>query len=480
MPETDSGPLRVALAQAIAALSGTDRLVVVAAGADGVVRCHVRRDESGTPCGYRRRPVAWADLLVGTEGDLPGTTDAERELLGVAGLPAAGPVILVFAPDGDDSRADRVRGWLRAARPDAPVFRSGTPIGSLITEAIANDPLCQPYDLVVLRPAPDTGRLRLGGLRLFGSGAKRGSSAQVSVRCGPDGGMGTVFAVVTWDGGVPRLVVQYAARLGPGKHTLTARLERPGLVRFVDPEGFVPAEAGWGELVAMVPPELPGRVDSAHLICAVEVYGTAAEVAERLSRISQIVTVAGGSGDLQASLIAYGPHSYDWRTPDRPVEVLAWAASPAEVAAGVDRLARRGVPKPGYPYHPDAAQLEDMLATVTGLLREAGPGPRAARTVLLTVGARPPHPPEDDPSRLLPCPRHHDWAGLVRYLTQKFGLAFAAICDAPPEPASGAWALLGRDLLAQTSEVDVRGLGPALGLTSAPPTPVPFPLLDEP
>ncbi|MGW0445642.1 hypothetical protein ACWDWV_09775, partial [Streptosporangium sandarakinum] len=97
----------------------------------------------------------------------------------------------------------------------------------------------------------------------------------------------------------------------------------------------------------------------------------------------------------------------------------------------------------------------------------------------LTVGGRPPHPPRTDRSRILPCPRRHDWRNLVAVLRQRPGTTLGAICDHAAGQAHRLWHELGATALAHLEAVDVRGLAADLGLTAPSAVHLPFPLLDE-
>lgn len=480
MPDPYREQLRQTLAGAVAALTGNRRLVVVEIAVDRVITCEVRRDEDGTPRG-RGWSTAWTDLGMEHGWDETDATKAEQAVLQAAEAHSPSDVILTCSLP-DSSRSDQAFEWLRAARPDAPAFRVDVGIARLLEEVISDDPLRQPYDLVVLRADPRTGRLTLGGRQLFPSGARRGDRAEVTVRCAPSDERGTVFAVVTWQGREPQPVSIHAAKIPPGLYTVTALLERPGRVTFTNLGGLVKDPRGWDELVASVPARVAPPARQAHLICAVEICGADAKVDERLSRIRQMITTLSGESTdrLQVSLIAYGAHSFDRKVRDERVELTDWRVSPGRVLDSLRRLEERGAVGQGYPYHPHAAQLEDMLAEVARRLDLGDSGPTSQLTVLLTVGDRAPHPPREHRSGILPCPNRHDWEPVLRRLEQRQGMSFGAICDQPAGRAHAIWRRLGAGASAHLDALDIRGLGADLGLAPPRGTPIPLPLIEEP
>ncbi|GIH62559.1 hypothetical protein [Microbispora siamensis] len=472
MSEPDKALLRKAVARAVAGLTATGRLTIVEVAADGMTVFRIHRDDNGRPrCHY------WSSSW----GDLTSEQGWEHESSRQAVLRAADPlsadeVVLVCSfPDG--AEANRALGWLSEARP-ATVFPSNGPVIAIVEDVLATDPLSRSYDLVVLRADHASGRLRLGSKQLFPIGTLPGTRAEVAVRCEPGDEYGTAFAVVTWQGREPRLLSVHSARITPGRYLLTAELVRPGKVRFTGVPELTRDPRGWSDLVAAAPSQLPPQAGPAHLICAVEVCGPDAKVEERLSRVRQMVSHLSAelAGLLRVSLVAYGAHSYDVRAGgEHPVEVAAWQVAPERALAALERLEDRGAITEGYPYYPHAAQLEDMLDAVARRL----PTSDQVRTVLLTVGDRPPHPARTNRSLILPCPRPHDWRSLVDRVQSRPDTVLAAICDRQDASAHPAWRRLGANALAHLDALDVRGLAADLGLAAPATLPIPFPLLDE-
>ncbi|WP_327049347.1 hypothetical protein OG320_16570 [Microbispora sp. NBC_01189] len=476
VPEPGEDLLRKALARAVAGLTATGRLVVVEVAADGMTTFEIHRDEHGTALG-RRWPLQWITLTA----EHGWGEEARQALLRAAGLPAPGSEVVVVSSSPESATALQALEWLREAR-TAQVFATTAPITGLVRDVLVGDPLCRSYDLVVMRPAGAGGRLELAGKLLFPVGARAGTRTELAVRCEPGGEHGTALAVVTRQGREPRLLSVHSARVAPGPYVVTAELVRPGRVRFAGLPGLAADRRTWEELLADLPDRLPPRTGPAHLICAVEVCGPDVKVEERLGRARQMIAfLSGAPADApRVSLVAYGAHSFDRSVPDRPVEVVAWQAAPEAALKGLDTLEDRGAVTQGYPYHPHAAQVEDMLATVAARLNRSMSTSPPGRHVLLTIGDRRPHPMRADRSGVLPCPHRHDWRSLLAYLEHLPGMAFGAICDQPEDgPQHRIWRHLGARALAHLDALDLQGLAAGLGLAVPAAAHVPFPLLDE-
>ncbi|GHH72749.1 hypothetical protein GCM10017673_28160 [Streptosporangium violaceochromogenes] len=468
---TGSSRLRETLAEAVAELAGPRRLTVIEVAGEGVVAFDLHRDEAGTPRGRGRTVVHWADQKSGASSwARQAVTDA---------VPDGSTLIVVDSSPGGRQAREAME-WMRDVHPQVPAFvlASGLRVKTLLREVVADEPLRRSYELVVLKRHPVTARLEFTCRPLFTVEARRGDSLTFTVRCEPSDDRGTVFAVAAWQDRYPALLSVQTAKVPPGPYEVTAELERPGRVRFPSLPEFTGNDRTWAELVASVPSRLASPAGPAHLICAVEISGTGAQVRERLRRIGQVIAVMPGGPEspLRMSLIAYGAHSYQRGTAEEPVDVAAWHTSRVNTQYALERLegriGERGVSQ-GYA---GAAMLEDMLAEVAGRLPAGG----GERTVLLTVGECPPHPPRAHRSEILPCPRRIDWKQQVRRLEQHPGLTFGAICDQPSERADPVWSRLGRSGLAHLDAVDVRKLGAGLGLTASEAQPLPFPLIEVP
>ncbi|MFF5110263.1 hypothetical protein [Streptosporangium sp. NPDC000509] len=488
MTEPGEVPLRKALAGAVAGLDESGGLTVVEVAADGITTFHLRRDDLGRPRCRFTPVIPWTSLSGErgrdfARGDLtwqdPARRDAARQdpteeaVLRAADVHSHDMLILVCSFP-DSPLAGQAMTWLHAACPEAMAFvQADVRVDALLREVVGNDPLDRPYELVVLRRSAVTGELELAAHQLFGIGARPGAVAEVSARCEAGDERGTAFAVVAW-GRRPLLLSVQSARLVPGLHDFTVELERPGRVRFLGLPGLVDDDRSWADLVEAVPRRLDPRDGSRHLICAVEISGAPGDVTTRLDRIRQMITrmSADPSGFLRVSLVAYGAHSYDRRVPEVKVEVADWLAPPGQALASLSRLEERDPAPEG---HPHGAQLEDMLAVVAGRIGEG----EAERTVLLTVGDRPPHPARVN-GTILPCPYRHDWRALLRRLGQHPGIAFGAICDRDVGEADPVWSRLGATALTWLDALDIREFGAELGLTAPQDQPIPFPLIEVP
>jgi len=235
---------------------------------------------------------------------------------------------------------------------------------------------------------------------------------------------------------------------------------------------------------------VPERLDvigPAHLIVAIEACGSAADLQARVDRAGQLLSdvAAGSDSPLRLSLLSYGPHEHDRRSPDPSVTTLAWLEEdPGVVARRLNWLLARGVASPG---RARAAQLECMLAEVGQLLNEPEAA-AAGRPVLVTIGERPAFPHRIDPvSRILPCPMRNDWRTILRGLSEAHaGMAFGAIRDGAEDaddlyfsdPADEIWQHLGTDAYARADAFafNPRGFEVGLGLLTPSRQSLPFPL----
>ena len=431
---------------------------IVEFGAGAITVWKVDRDATGTP-----RVRSWP---------LPDVTRIggdffRRELEPLIGTTER--VLVVFSSLGAEYRNPREVEALRLARPRVAEYQCPAPVEEQLRDIIRDLPLTQWYELVVLRQMP-SGRIGLDSHPLFPPGAERGYAERVRIRCAPADGHGIVFAVVAREedsDDVRPLLVQSAV-IAPGAYEVTAELTRPGHVRFRGlPAELRPDPRPWQEIIDALPDEVTRR-SPVHLICLLELTGTAEQVDRRIVRLEALMALAGTPDDsTRVSLVTYGPHGYDERQREEPARALAWAADPERALAVLRSL--RGWQPPAEEY-PRAAQLECALEEVASRLDA-----RDGRPVLVAAGTRHPHPPRADLStQILPCRRRVDWRRQLAAIIGSPGVRLAALVE--PGTAGEAWERLGRDGAELAKLVDVHALARSLALTEEP-QPVPFPLL---
>ena len=343
---------------------------VVEFGADGITAWEIARDRNGTP-----KARHWPAVRPALSDD-PGVL-YDRKL---SWLTSAGSRLLLVSSSPDELYAT-VFDVVRSARPDAPIYYSAIPLAEVLREIIAGTPLTHWYKLVVLRPTR-SGRLVFESCQLFPPDAAHGYQHQFQIRCEPSDEHGTVFAVVAEGARNSfRLVSLRSASLDPGVYEPTATLLRPGQVDFQGLPGKLRAEhRSWPELVRAVPARLD-RPPPAHLICTVDISGTADQLLRRIDRLEQLVSCADAADTrVRVSLISYGPHSFDRAVPDEPATVLAWAEASKTVLTALAKLGKR---RPREDEYPRASQLECALTEVAGLICNR---PQDGRPILVTVG----------------------------------------------------------------------------------------------
>jgi hypothetical protein len=335
-------------------------------------------------------------------------------------------------------------------RPREPPTNPGVHPPPFRSDQLAAAGLTEEYGLVALRRSR-SGSLHFDRVPLFGPGADTGHTVSFTVRCLPSDDYGTVFATFAESpadpDAPPRLLVMQSGKIPPGTYQLTAELLHPypGHVRFRGlPVTLRDDPRSWDEIIASVPPRLPAGTGPAHLIAAIEISGDSAVVLRRIERVTELFEhVAGASAEPTSySVITYGPHhiNSDRDTyPEIPVRTLAWAVSAESALDTLEGLAYHGALPQGYPF---AAQLECVLAELADRLTG-----REGRPVLVTAGARPPHPRRTDPeTRHIPCPEHNDGLAIRSWLQYRHpGMGFGAIRDLGPDE-NNLWQQLGSDV----------------------------------
>lgn len=469
------GVILAGLTRDIATLPPGKELTLAEFTSSGVTVWRVRPDGVGTPH-VRYYPHDWSSLHA--QGVLE-----RRELSGLIHLEDAARVVLVLTgPEGRE--AGQAFEMARAEYPHARAFPSPVSVDDLLEEATARVPLPPSvwYELVLLRRSR-SGRLELTAQQLFLPEARRGDIRLFTVRCEASDENGTVFAVAARDAAFNfELVSLASARIPPGTYDISATLLRPGHVRFDGlPVKLTEDGRSWLEVVAAVPDRLD-KIGPAHLIVAIEVCGTAADLQARVDRAGQLIRDVhdGADGPVAASLLTYASHSHDRWTADEPVTTLAWAQTEARPLD--DRLDELRAREPAVSRYPRAAQVECMLAEVARRLNgpEAAP---AGRPVLVTVGDKPAFPHRLDPaSGILPCPQRNDWRATFLGLAHDHaGMAFGVIRDSEAggvldNRADDIWRRLGTDAGATVSTFDARPFAVGLGLLSATIQYLPLPL----
>jgi hypothetical protein len=370
---------------------------------------------------------------------------------------------IIGGPRHDDTAPD--------TKPAVPRRRGGPPRIGRLPES---------YSVAGLRRSR-SGSLQLDTIELFPPGAATGARRAFTARCVPSDERGTVFAVLaepeTRSNQLPELRSMQSAKVPPGMYQVTAELlyPNPGHVQF---HGLPAAPSEdlrpWQEIVSTVPGRLPVDGGPVHLIAAIEVSGPDDRtVRERLDSVRRLVrhVAAEARNCVCYSVMTYGPHSINPNNPEFPevpVATLTWANTAGDALEALDLIGRRGPAPFGYK---GAAQLECMLTDLDGnLTGEEG------RPVVITVGARPPHPPRVDPAtKIIPCPHRRDWTvPLTRLKTRHAGIAFGSIRDAAPPDEL--WRVLGANATTLDDDFDSR-FARRLALTSASALPIALPLL---
>jgi hypothetical protein len=469
-------------------LAPGEALIIAEFGADELTRWGVRADRCGTPR-VTYDSVAWTALR--RHGALHELAlarflapEGARLLLAMGAAAAAGTADAIGSADidvGDAARALQVVSSRYQAR--LLTLGAAASVDDLLGEATARVPLSQWYELLCLERTP-SGHLKRVLQQLFEPGAQRRATRTFQVRCEPSSPAGTTFAVLARSG--PRttgLVSMASAKLEPGSYTVTATLQRPGLVSFDGlPVKLHQDTRSWPEVDGTVPGRV-GKFGPAHLIVAVETCGSEDQVAGYLDRAGQLIrnVVTAAEGPVRFSMIAYGAHPHNLRFDDDPVKVLAWADRDQTVLSHLALLRERA--RVRQDRYSRAASIECMLAEVARLLQvrqgRTGEGHPAGRPVLVTVGSRVAFPAYQDPySEILPCPLRNDWQSFYRWLREDHReMAFGAICGGDHD--AEVWRLLGAEASAELVALDAWHFATALRLLRPPDEYVPFPMIDR-
>jgi hypothetical protein len=456
------------LSAGLAQLASGASFTAVELTTQGVIIWTVSRDDNGTP--ERPRYAEFTDV---PETDPDALADFYNARL--APLLRRHPR-LIARPDASYP-AELLR--LLGDRHHVPVYECQTSLRDHIRSAITTSPLRIGYELVVLRQGHD-GRLVMDLRQLFPQDDFSGSSTSLMIRCAPTDALGTVFAVMIRERAAnatparPRLrpIELQSAKVPPGDYAVRAELVRPGHVAFHGlPVKLTPDSRSWQEIVRTLPGQLP-RTRPVHLVCMLEVSGPG-HLQHRIERLEELINAAEASGgQLRVSLVTYGPHSVERSVPAETATVVAWAVGSDIALRSLGALKGRVAPEKEYLR---AAQVECALRAVAGMFTGRAPG-KDGRPVLVTAGARPPHPDRVDiQTEIIPCPDKVSWQRMYSGLCQALpDLKFGALCDAGA--VGSVWGSLGRDAIEEIQVVDVPAFAAKLGLCD-PVQAVPFPLI---
>ncbi|SEG88843.1 hypothetical protein SAMN04489712_12291 [Thermomonospora echinospora] len=475
--DTDSAEgFRDRLHQVLAGMPDQGRLSIVEAGETGITVTVVGVDGFGLPRSRRRPTVPWRDLV-------------PMLAAGPVDEPAGGPVDeLRFRLAGGFGGVDRIRLWAELERnltqrlplpdghqimpvctasgwpvperalamlgrgrtQDPPTRLAGGDVAAVVSETVAALPLRGHLELVVVRVDRRTGQVHPDGVRLFAAGDQVGTERSLTFRCVHPHPDGTVLAVATWRDDGPRVLSIGSVHLPEGEHRLRAVLAGAGRIKFLDPAGITPEHRPWSELMATLPDRLAPQVAELDVVCLVDLSGDGSAARRRLA--AEFVKLAARRlpepGRLRVAVIGYGRHDFRMEAEDAGVLQGKWLAPPAAALDTLDRL--RQVWTDRIPSAPVEDALHQVAKRITTI-------PPERKVVMLTLGERPPHPPRDDPSGMLPCPHGHDWGSLLRRVQRHPGLLSVAVLDSA-EHLTPAWRRIGGDALLRLDRTDAHKL----------------------
>ncbi|WP_157734260.1 hypothetical protein [Frankia sp. AvcI1] len=434
-----------------AGLGGGVRPGVAEVTADAVTLSVVEVDELGLPVARELVRRDWAELLPGLPSDRPtrllrlaggvgpvGAVPSAAVGAVTGALSAAGVTDVVVAWRLDDGWPPLERFAEALAEPGAlranVTWCRAWP-GESPAAVLAQAPLPTGYGLVVAEVAQGSRNVRLTTVPLFDAGLVVGPNGTPSVEVtvgAPRGGFELALVVVARPGGTTDPAAWRPVAIGrcvaaPGS-TLPVRvaLEGPRTVRFLEPPGTrseqvppggsagpdSPLAASWRELRDGQPSTY--GAEPLDLVLLVETGGLPRTVAARLSLAERLLELVGREHPepeaVRVSVIGYADHDVlDPLRAGQPVVRSVIARAPAE-AAGAPQGWRT-------PHVTDvAAPIEDALHTALDL-----PWRPDAYGVLITIGARGPHPPtkRGDTSLANECEFGHDWERLLRRLVER-------------------------------------------------------------
>ncbi|WP_424184704.1 hypothetical protein ACOBQX_22790 [Actinokineospora sp. G85] len=428
-------PVAEAVASAVAALTADPApveraLVVKQVTAEGVVEAEVRADALGVPTLARPvRTTPWRDL----EPGLPADEHARRFAL--AGDPEA--LARWARVPAEPETATRwtvllngVAGWRAVdtalgARRRVHRVRGAALTDEVLTGLLADAPLRLDHSLVLVDLAP-TGHTMPVRVPLFAAGTVASAAPVVEVCVeGAAGREESVLAVVAGPPGAPArqcapVLVRRCALPGDAPVPLRFSLRGPGSVELHAPVDTAPdpgSRATWPGVLAELPTTHDRRPAALDLAVAVELGGTAHQVAARrdllLGVLDHLIAQHPAPDSVRVAVLAYEDH-------------LGRAAVPVVSGCSLVALPRARAELAGLgateAYEPNAAPVEDALAAAAAL-----PWTARARRLLL-VGARPPHPSKV--ANIPRCPNEHRWEA-ARTALRALGVDQTAVWDRP-------------------------------------------------
>jgi hypothetical protein len=342
-----------------------------------------------------------------------------------------------------------------------------------LRDVIANSPIRQRYELVLGRADPGRNRILLSSAELFPPGAKRGTTADLTVLNACTDECGTILAVVARGNGdsrTPRLLSADSIRLEPGPQRILAELVYPGQVRFIEPADAIPDHRSLPELMAAIPSTL-NTAGRAHLVCAVDVTGLASRVAERLYQVEKFMLEIRrhlpAAGRLSVGLVAFGAHRAKNRGIDDRVVVTDWTSDPNDAARSLGKLGA------APPDEDRAAQVEDALAEIE---RRLHAGHEYRLTSVVIFGDGQPYPARATET-MRACPRGYDWESTLAALKRQ-GCRIAVVRDNPSGPGAAAWRRLGSGTVFSADGFEAEAVSRDVGLLVPTLEHMPFPLAD--
>jgi hypothetical protein len=478
--------LREMVRQRVEELHAAGRLNIVEIGTAGIGTIVVSMDLVDMPRVIRRPIVPWTDLapmlsaespeelLFRLAGGLGGVDRArlwsmlDRTVPEATAIPAHHQILVCAAPGWPI--LERAFEVLARRYPEASRSRvTEVDVSKLVADQVSRfdeaATLRGKLELVVAHVLSETGRIVLRSELLFTVGAQMGNERALTVRCAHADNDGTVLAVVVWrPDGKPRAVSIDSVRLRPGLHRLRAVLAGPGRVKFVEPSGIVPDPRPWSQLMANLPERFVSPVGKFDLVCALDLGddGLVGELVELLRHEYP------ENGRFRVAVVGYRAHEFRVGRENKKVVYGRWLDPPDEARRALGRF------RAFAPGLTRAAPVEDALELIAGGVRRI---PADRKVVLLTIGERPPHPPEEEPGGEIPCPHEYDWRSLLSSIQRHpGGQTSVAVLDSA-EYLGNAWQRLGRTALHQLSMTDAGKLAMAAGLLITPAERLSFPLL---